>query len=72
LADGWDETTVTFDTQPTVGNLLQTIDIAASFTGAVSFDNAAVNNYLEAQRTGDGTASFLLRLDSGTGDLGFE
>ena len=71
LADTWTEAAVTEATRPAVGAKLQTVTVAAGTTGAVRFDAAAVGTYLEAQRTGDGVASFLLQLDAGSGTLGF-
>ncbi len=71
LVDSWEETTVTFANQPAVGELLQTVDVAAGFTGRVKFDAATVSAYLEAQRTSDNKAAFLLQLDGGSGSLGF-
>lgn len=69
--DGWDESSVTWANQPTTGNLLQSITVDAGFTGAISFSQPAIGAYLEAQRTGDQIASFLLQLDGGSGNLGF-
>jgi len=71
LADNWDEATVTYASQPALGDLLQTVNIATGFTGPVQFNAATVGAYLETQRNGDGIASFQLRLDSGAGNLGF-
>jgi hypothetical protein len=71
LADNWSEATVTFDTLPTVGAQLQTVTVNAGATAAVRFSAAAVGAYLEAQRTGDGLASFLIKIDTGSGTLGF-
>jgi hypothetical protein len=69
--DTWAEDTVTFNTSPSAGSLLQTVNVSAGFTGQVSFDSAGVGTYVEQERVGDGTASFLLRLDAGSGDLAF-
>ena len=65
LPDTWTANTVTSDTQPAVGTLLETKSVANGFTGALRFDAAAVGAYLEGERTGDKTASFLLRIDGG-------
>lgn len=63
-SDSWDETSVTWNTAPAVGALLQQITITKNQTGEIRFDNAAVGAYIEAQRTGDGIASFRLRIDA--------
>ena len=69
--DSWAENTVTFDTRPAAGTLLQTIDVSAGTTGPLTFGNGAVGAYIEQSRTGDGLASFIVRLDGGSGNLGF-
>lgn len=66
IADNWTES-ATHDNAPTPGSSLQTKTIAAGTTGEIRFTNASVGTYLEAQRTGDGKASFLLTLTAGTG-----
>ncbi len=71
LADGWNEASVTWENRPTVGERLQTITVNAGFTGALQFNDPAVGAYLEAERTGDRVASFLLILDGGAEPLGF-
>ncbi len=71
LADNWNEAAVTFATLPTVSTQLQTISVVAGTTGEIRFSAAAIGAYLEAQRAGDGVASFLLRIDDGSGTLGF-
>jgi len=65
--DGWDETVVTWDSAPPAGVLLQQITINKSQTGEIRFDNAAVGAYIEAQRNGDGIASFKLKVISISG-----
>ena len=71
LADGWDEASVTWENRPATGDRLQTITVNAGFTGALQFNDPAVGIYLEAERTGDRIASFLLILDGGAEPLGF-
>jgi hypothetical protein len=42
------------------GKLLQSVTLAAGFTGPVRFAQPVVGTYLEAERTGDGIATLLL------------
>lgn len=69
--DGWTEENVTFASAPSEGALLQTVSVASGALDTVTFDAAEVGAYIESQRTGDGVASFVLRLASGSGNLGF-
>ena len=73
--DAWDESTLTQASAPAPGTLLQTMTINAGFSGGVQFGDPTashpVGDYIEAERTGDRTVSFLLRLDGGSGSLGF-
>lgn len=71
LADGWSESTVTQQTAPAPSLLLQTLTVGAGVTGQLRFTASTVGTYLESARTGDGIASLFVRLDSGSGDLGF-
>lgn len=70
--DTWQETTVTHNTTPAPGTLLQSIAIAADTENTqLRFDAPAVSDYLEGERTGDGTASLLLRLDTDERSVAF-
>ena len=69
--DGWTESTVTWENQPALGALLQTVTVAAGFLGEVEFNNTAVRNYLAAERDGDVKAALVLALTGGSGELGF-
>lgn len=69
--DAWDETSITYNTRPALGPLLQTLTITAGLTGTVLFDDSSVGIYIEGERNGDGLVSFLLHLDGGSGSLGF-
>jgi hypothetical protein len=70
-ADGWAESSVSWETRPLEAALLQTVTVAGGATGAVTFDAAAVGAYLESERGGDGVASVYLQLSGGDGALGF-
>ncbi len=61
--DSWSETDVTWANQPSAGTRLATLDVTAADVGqTVTFD---VTDYVNAERAGDGQASFVLRQPSG-------
>lgn len=61
--DSWSEDSITWNNQPTQGNLLQSFTVLSSDVGnELSVD---VTNYVTGEAAGDGTASFILVQPSG-------
>ena len=71
LEDNWTETGITWNLFPAVGDQLQTVTVLGGDLGALTFSGPAINQYVEAERTGDGIVSFLAIISGGEGDLGF-
>ena len=70
--DTWTESTVNVNNAPDPSvSALQTIQVTDATTGTLTFGDPnstnPVGTYIENERTGDGTASFLLRFSAGTG-----
>ncbi len=74
--DSWNETTLTHNNSPAIVNpgsitLLETKVIAAGTTGLITYGSTSSDNpvgtYIESQRTGDGIASFLIRVTAASG-----
>ncbi len=58
--DTWAETAITWNNAPASGNLLGTLNLAPNTIGWIEFSNAALNNYINAQRV-DGDVSIAIK-----------
>jgi hypothetical protein len=63
LTDSWTESLLTWNNQPAIGTLIQTVGVSA--TGQMTFNAGALATYVDAQAKGDGQASFAIQM---TGD----
>lgn len=74
--DSWDASTMTHDTAPPAGALLQSITVDGAFSGVIQFgdsnDTHPLGTFMEAERMGDGLASLMLRIESATNPLSFQ
>ena len=67
--DAWDEATLQATFAPTVQmTALQTMTIRSDTAGIVYFNAPTVGAFLEAERNGDGVASFIVKITDATGD----
>lgn len=76
LDDGWDASSMTHNTAPPAGSLLQTMTVQGDFSGVIQFGDSnnvhPLGTFMEAERTGDGLASLMLRLESVTNPTFFQ
>jgi hypothetical protein len=74
LSDTWNEST-NDSNAPAPSTLLDTVSVSSGQLSQIKFGDGtashAVSTYIKSQQSGDGTASFLIRLDNGSGSLGF-
>jgi hypothetical protein len=76
-ADNWNEGTVTWNNGPVSGAKLDTQPTPLTAGSWITFSSANLTNYINAQRTSDGIASFIIQFESTTspapfGIIGFQ